>query len=666
MNAPLSENFVDYDHPGNSVSAQKLYTLVILVSITVISYLPSLIARYVFVDEGFSKNDLIFLLAPFLSAILMIISPIVAAKASPRLAGFDITWIRKPRSDILWGFLLYLIVLILFWSMKKLSIPVNYKGSVLIFSNSALFLSVRTFRIAFISPIAEEIFWRGYVQVRLSKLFGPWIALFTQAIAFSALHFKPVGGFFLLLVYGLIFGLWRQRRKTLLPVIITHVIINSLFCIGLWYNWAELKEINAKTDYVAQFNELSKPVNYDPNDNAAIYYEKAFELSEDRPELLSDSDVKAWPTDLTEEKQILLQNWISSNITAIEQLGMGTQKPYYWPGYEGKSIFTVGLSNLNKARNLSYVIRVRSKLNAREGNLKAAFSDLLVCYRFGKDFTGRKALVEQLVGNAVSQLAFHSCFQILDKTKPDPNLLWYYQQEFAELFNKHSFVIDFTAVKLAAYESIQITFTDDGKGDGYIPKACIEQMVNPPDTLKLLFSDYTEGEKSDWEKLRRKETTELVNKIFEYYDDIKDKPPASLREEGEIPEEVIKEMTKDNPFVDILAGAEIRAIEISFRRRVTADALITTFALLRYKAERNIFPESLDQLVSAGYLEQLPMDPYSDGSLMYKRQGSDFILYSFGADFDDDGGVHSRWGDSQQGGDYVFWPVQKQEGKQME
>jgi len=657
MNAPLSENLIDHENPSNLAGAQKLYTLFILVSITVISYLPLLISRYVFVDEGFSKNDLIFLLAPFLSAILMIISPIVAAKASPRLAGFDITWIRKPRSDILWGFLLYLIVLILYWSMKKLRIPVNYKGSVLIFSNSAMFLSIRTFRIAFISPIAEEIFWRGYVQVRLSKLFGSWMALFAQAIAFAALHFSPAGGFFLLLVYGLIFGLWRHRKKTLLPIIITHIIINSLFCIGRWYDWAELKKINAKTDYVAQFVELSKPANYDPNDNAAIYYEKAFELSVDRPEQLSDSDVKAWPTDLTEEKQILLQNWTSSNRAALEQLEMGTQKPYYWPGYEGKSIFTVGLSNLNKARNLSYVTRVRSKLNAREGNLKAAFSDLLVCYRFGRHFTGRKTLVEQLVGNAVSQLAFYSCFQILDKITPDPNLLRYYQQEFAELFNNYSFVIDFTAEKLVVYDGIQRTFTDDGKGDGYIPRACIEQMVSPPDALKFVFSDFNEEQKSDLEKLRRKETTELVDRTFEYYNLIKDKSPASLREEGKSLEEVIKEMTKDNPLVSNLAEPELRSIEYPFRCRVAADALVTTFALLRYKAERNQFPESLDQLVSAGYLKQLPMDPYSDGPLAYKRQDSDFTLYSLGADFDDDGGVHSRWGDSLQGGDQVFWPV---------
>lgn len=671
MNAPLSENFVDHDHPGSLVGAQKVYTLVILVSIIVISYLPLLIARYVFVDEGFSKNDFILLLAPFLSALLMIISPIIAAKASPRLAGFDITWIRKPRSDILWIFLLFLIVLIsslaFYWSLKKFRIPVNYKGPpVLFFSSSVILLSVSTFRVAFISPIAEEIFWRGYVQVRLSKLFGAWIALFTQAIAFAALHFSPAGGFFLLLVYGLIFGLWRHRGKSLIPIIITHIVINSLFCIGLWYDWAELKKINVKTDYVAQFVELSKPANYDPNNNAAIFYKKAFELSVDKPEQLSDSDIKAWPTALPEEKQILLQNWISSNSAALEQIKLGTQKPYYWSDYKRSSMFTFALPSLRELRNLSYAICARSRFHTVEGNLKAAFSDLLLCYRFGRHFTGHKTLIEQLVGITGSQLAIKSVFRILDETTPDPNLLKDYQQEFTEFFNKQSFVIDFTAEKLVVYDGIQKIFTDDGKGDGHIPKACIEQMVNPPVALKFLFSDFTEEKKSDWEKLGRKKTTELVEKIFEYYDVIKDKSPASLREEGKSPEKVIKEMTKDNSIVNTLAEPELRSIEYPFRCRIAADALVTTFAILRYKAEKNQFPESLDQLISAGYLKQLPMDPYGDGPLVYRRQGDDFMLYSLGADFDDDGGVHSRWGDLQQGGDYVFWPVQKQEEKRIE
>ena len=71
-----------------------------------------------------------------------------------------------------------------------------------------------------------------------------------------------------------------------------------------------------------------------------------------------------------------------------------------------------------------------------------------------------------------------------------------------------------------------------------------------------------------------------------------------------------------------------------------------------------------EELFEAGYLKKLPMDPYSDSPLVYKKTDDDFILYSVGYDFEDDGGEVYRdnkgrvrpWGDE---GDAVFWPVRK-------
>ena len=70
------------------------------------------------------------------------------------------------------------------------------------------------------------------------------------------------------------------------------------------------------------------------------------------------------------------------------------------------------------------------------------------------------------------------------------------------------------------------------------------------------------------------------------------------------------------------------------------------------------FPESLEQLVSAGYLQHLPRDGYSPRPLVYKPTADGFLLYSWGLDFDDDGGARSKWGQGEQGGDQVFWPLQ--------
>ena len=73
----------------------------------------------------------------------------------------------------------------------------------------------------------------------------------------------------------------------------------------------------------------------------------------------------------------------------------------------------------------------------------------------------------------------------------------------------------------------------------------------------------------------------------------------------------------------------------------------------------------MDELIKTGYLKELPIDPYSDKSLIYKKTEESFALYSVGRNFkDDDGKVFieheniQEWG-TRNDGDAVFWPVPK-------
>jgi len=70
------------------------------------------------------------------------------------------------------------------------------------------------------------------------------------------------------------------------------------------------------------------------------------------------------------------------------------------------------------------------------------------------------------------------------------------------------------------------------------------------------------------------------------------------------------------------------------------------------------YPNSLAQLVKAGHVEHVPQDGYSNGLLIYRWIDDNFLLYSCGADVDDDGGVPTKWGEGKGGGDQGFWPVQ--------
>jgi hypothetical protein len=67
-------------------------------------------------------------------------------------------------------------------------------------------------------------------------------------------------------------------------------------------------------------------------------------------------------------------------------------------------------------------------------------------------------------------------------------------------------------------------------------------------------------------------------------------------------------------------------------------------------------------------LSEVPIDPFSDQPLVYKKTDNGFTLYSVGYNFKDDGGVPGQYEGTNknpqarrwtQYGDVVFWPVEK-------
>jgi len=116
--------------------------------------------------------------------------------------------------------------------------------------------------------------------------------------------------------------------------------------------------------------------------------------------------------------------------------------------------------------------------------------------------------------------------------------------------------------------------------------------------------------------------------------------------------------------VYLFQPAEPRASELTFRAKATYEAVLTVLALQRYRLDRGTYPESLETLVSEGYITVPPMDPFSDKGLIYQPTNDDFLLYSVGEDFVDDGGKRGykegrvKLWSSQSDCDAVFWPFE--------
>jgi membrane protease YdiL (CAAX protease family) len=192
----------------------------------------------------------------------MLICPTLAARISPKLSAFETPWIEKSDAEFI-SFIFFLLVtlvsrLIILFLIKQMDLPfatqIEFGSNI---ATNIIFLVAVTLIVTLIIPIVEEIFWRGYAQARFEIIFGSEIALFAQAIAYAGLHLRPIGGFFTVFVYGLIFGFWRQKRKTLLPIIILHFVKNPfhLLVVGT----TGLVRLN---EDIAKLNEISKSFTY--------------------------------------------------------------------------------------------------------------------------------------------------------------------------------------------------------------------------------------------------------------------------------------------------------------------------------------------------------------------------------------------------------------------
>ena len=76
-------------------------------------------------------------------------------------------------------------------------------------------------------------------------------------------------------------------------------------------------------------------------------------------------------------------------------------------------------------------------------------------------------------------------------------------------------------------------------------------------------------------------------------------------------------------------------------------------ALKRYKLAHGVYPDTLAPLTPS-FLDRIPKDPCSGKSLLYRKDGDGFLLYSVGSDLQDNQGVPFNFKSSTAPYDFVW------------
>jgi hypothetical protein len=291
-----------------------------------------------------------------------------------------------------------------------------------------------------------------------------------------------------------------------------------------------------------------------------------------------------------------------------------------------------------------------AKLAASKGRPQTAFENIIDCYRVGcQKCRTPSSLTEQHVGMDFRKTAAYNALLILDKTQVDSSALKLFQDALQAEFDSDTYVPDFTAEKLFLYDALQRTFIDNGRGTGRLAWSVTKgfAVIHYGWTnIKMQLNCFIGP--------TRKQIAEQIEKACAISNQIMAKTPWQIKSEELDYFEEIEKIKNSNFFVQILILSPKGTFDLYHKTKAQTKALIAVLAILHFKADNHRLPATLDELVSAGYLQSIPMDPYSNGPLVYKPDEDNFKLYSVGEDFSDDGGTIIA--PHTQSPDIVYWP----------
>ena len=193
---------------------------------------------------------------------------------------------------------------------------------------------------------------------------------------------------------------------------------------------------------------------------------------------------------------------------------------------------------------------------------------------------------------------------------------------------------------------IQRIYTDDGRGGGHLTPALFP-VIGSEETDGWLFGEgllqrvmasaYLAGGASEFPN--RAEFTRLADSAYRRYEHDLITPKRQHVESGQANEwDDLEQYSELAQILIIIAVPNHEGIRWSIDRsdgiRV---ALMAGIALERYRRDHGVWVESLEQLMPT-YLTALPVDPFTGKPAFYKIVNGHPLIYSVGADRDDDGG----------------------------
>lgn len=376
---------------------------------------------------------------------------------------------------------------------------------------------------------------------------------------------------------------------------------------------------------------------------------------------------------ITEIEQEFIGDWVRQNDAAWREFAAGSAKSYCYrpyaadPNDKDKPLWSLRLAHLPPIKDLARLGMWRSRIERQQGRIQESIEDCIAIARAGSHWQGKGTFVEQLVGIALCGLAHAEILNLVDTQKLSVAEMKDLQDQLTRIYPDGFPPIDMEGERLFFMDLVQRCFTDGGPGGGHlIPGQWeeLEPLIRPAgdEQYTRLFSTAVSMVHAG-----RDATVAKANELYELQGKLMKMTPYHRNAcDLKMPDEILSSMPKYRySLIELFVPASSRVAEIAYRGKMQHESTLAVLALKRWRLERGTYPQTLDELIAGGLLKELPMDPYSDKPLVYKKTDDSFILYSLGPNFKDDNGEiameHGQprpWGTSE-AGDIIFWPLRR-------
>ncbi len=467
--------------------------------------------------------------------------------------------------------------------------------------------------------------------------------------------------------------MWARTLSGMLRTVGAFLLMFSLYTA--WFVHGKPKPT---TDYLPPLNALTPAVPV--QENAWTYYQRALHLYVPPAEAIRQKSWFSCPlppqVTLTAEERQGLAEWISANQLSWLQVEFGTQRQAYHRVYRrmpGKPMLWSCLIHdpcLANLRQLAMLGLWKSREAGDEGRVEEAVRHCLTVARVGAHAQTNAFLIEQLVGLAVCGGAAREVTRIVATREMSASQLAQLHSQLADVYRGGFPCVKYDGDRLAVLDKVEYEFTRGWMGGGHHVVGSFEQEFmsgeNPRSLPRGPFGTiYTYMDVGlSMIHVGRHKTVARIEQVYDRMNELAHLSPWQRH----VQNTASTSATVDWRYTFVYMGvpAEVRVTHLKCRAKAEYEAALTVVALARYHRETGSYPPSLQGLVDAGYLESMPMDPYSDKRLVYRLMDDGFCLYSVSENFTDDGGVMGKdkegtphlWQDN---GDTIFWPVALQD-----